>query len=389
MVKQAADVRQNVRRQAQLLSFGSVYRNIQVAMKVNRPVFIWGPPGVGKSALLQKLAQENGLNYIDLRMSLLNPVDLRGVPFCDPKELVARWLAPCFLPNQPKNLVNFDELNLAPPVVQAAAYQLILDRRCGEYQFPEETYVFGCGNRTEDQANVFDMAAPLRNRMIHLEMGANHQDWKNWAITFGVNAWVLAFLASRPDALFQFERKTHHRNFPTPRSWHMVSDICNEIAGKEKRVEDVNEEKLSEVRALIEGCIGEGMAQEFIAYTRVANELPDLESIIQGEKPEPPKKPDALYALSTGLVYLLNSRFPQKEGKKGTAEGDTKDKVESVLNVLDYLTNSGMSKEFGVVTSTDLATTPVWTDISTKKEFTGSKVVSQWVEKIGKLSFGG
>jgi len=346
------------------LTYTRIKEHVQIAMAANRPVFMWGPPGVGKSALCAEIAAERGWRYVDLRMSLLNPVDLRGVPIADRDSSNTRWLTPSFLPTEPGVLINFDELNIAPPTVQAAAYQLILDRKCGEYSMPEtDCVVVACGNRDCDRAVTFEMPAPLRNRMVHLEMRADLSAWKDWAFENGIDSRVIGFLNWKEEALFAFDPTTHTRGFPTPRSWHMVSDMLQ-----------VNP-NAADIAELIDGAVSPGTGIEFRSFCKVSSKLPNIESIVvDGKKPEPPEDPSALFALSSGMVYTALAKF---------GEADKKQQVKAALNIMDYC-NKKFQKEFNVLTSKDLARTHLWQDNRT--EIARSPIGSEWVKKCGRVA---
>ena len=137
-------------------------------MQQRWPAFIWGPPGIGKSSIVRDIAEKASLPVIDLRASLLDPTDLRGIPSIS--NGLATWCPPAFLPrpNQAPGLLFLDEINAAPPLVQASLYQLVLDRRIGEYELPPGWWIVAAGNRQQDRAVTFRMSSALVNRFIHL-----------------------------------------------------------------------------------------------------------------------------------------------------------------------------------------------------------------------------
>jgi MoxR-like ATPase len=176
-----------------------VYEVLSQLIVNNWPVFIWGPPGVGKSSIVAQLAKEKGLELFDIRASLLDPTDLRGIPHVD--NGIARWAPPSFLPHEKNSngLLFFDELNAAPPLVQASLYQLTLDRRVGEYELPEGWRIVAAGNRAEDSSIVYRMPAALANRFVHLDFEVNVDDWVAWALDHQVDPMVIAFIRTRHD----------------------------------------------------------------------------------------------------------------------------------------------------------------------------------------------
>ncbi len=348
------------------LSYSQARKLIGLAISINRPVFLWGPPGVGKSSLCRELATQLSLGYIDIRMSLLNPVDLRGLPVA--KDNVARWLTPSFLPQTPGFLINFDELNVAVPTVQTAAYQLILDRACGEYKMPDRCYIVACGNRENDRAVTFDMPAPLRNRFVHLELKPDLDSWKEWAYAKGIHPLVIGFLNWQPEALFKFDRATHTRSFPTPRSWEFVSDICHAAEGH-----------VRDVAPLINGCLGNGDGIEFVAYADVAAKLPNIEKIVmEGDLPDIEKdNPGVCFALASGIVHIALA----KVGK-----GSPEERARVGLNILRFVSRK-FSTEFGTLCTKDLSRTPIWAD-KVKELMKDTPECREWVSKIGRAVLG-
>ena len=150
------------------------------------PSFLWGPPGIGKSSIVKQISTAKSLQFIDLRLSLMDPTDLKGIPFYDKHEHHSVWAPPSFLPKSGEGILFLDELNSAPPAVQASAYQLILDRQVGEYKLPDGWAIVAAGNRETDRGVVYKMPTPLANRFVHLEMEVDVNDWKDWAFSTGI-----------------------------------------------------------------------------------------------------------------------------------------------------------------------------------------------------------
>jgi len=193
------------------------------------PVFVWGSPGIGKSSIIRQIAEEQGLTCIDLRLSLLDPTDLKGIPFFDNSTHEAVWASPNFLPKDPdsKGILFLDEINTAPPSVQASAYQLVLDRKVGDYTLPEGWSIVAAGNHESDRGVVYRMPPALANRFVHLEMEVGFEEWKSWAYSAGIAQSVIAFLSYERERLFAFDPTANHKSFPTPRSWEYVSRIMD------------------------------------------------------------------------------------------------------------------------------------------------------------------
>jgi MoxR-like ATPase len=247
---------------------------------ITRAVMIWGPPGIGKSSIVSQVASSHEMELTDLRLSQLAPTDLRGLPVAD--GAVSRWLPPEFLPNAGRGILFLDEINLAPPAIQAIAQQLILDRRVGSYSVPNGWFVWAAGNRREDRAAVFEMPAPLANRFLHYTVEPDFVSFHAWAVHSGIHEQVLAFLAFRPSLLHKPDNKSPA--WPSCRSWEMASELHH-------------------VRLGVEAAVGEGAAGEFAAFLSVYESIPDLSAIVagMGALVSFPIEPSERYAVTIGL----------------------------------------------------------------------------------------
>ena len=259
------------------------------------PIFLWGAPGIGKSSVVAQIAKDAKIAFVDLRLSLLDPTDLRGIPFFDAKTNDAIWAPPSFLPkaDNKEGILFLDELNTAAPMVQAAAYQLILDRKIGEYTLPDGWAIVAAGNRESDRGVVFRMASPLANRFVHLEMESDLKDWRKWAMQMGVDPIIIAYLAYRPDALFDFDANKDSKSFATPRSWEYVNKILTSTPEVEL------------LMPMVSGAIGEELAASFLGFREVAETLPNMDDILEGKAVEVPTDTAALHVLSTSLSMRL------------------------------------------------------------------------------------
>ena len=281
----------------------SAKRAITHLCKRKVPIFLWGPPGIGKSSIVAQIAKEEEIECIDLRLSLLDPTDLRGIPFFNTNDNSAVWAPASFLPDgsKEKGILFLDELNTAAPMVQASAYQLILDRKIGEYTLPEGWSIVAAGNRESDKGVVFRMAAPLANRFVHLEMEVDANEWKKWAKKANIDTSIIAFISYRPDALFAFNTQKDEKAFATPRTWEYVNEI---LASKPD--EDL-------LLTMIKGSIGEELAASFLGFRSVEKNLPDIEDILNGKKVEVPQDSSSLHILSTALTMRIDDETRAKE----------------------------------------------------------------------------
>jgi len=285
------------------ISTTELYTHIDTLITTDTPLFIHGSPGIGKSYIVADVAEKNGLELVDVRLSQMDPVDLRGVPSIKEEQTV--WMPPVFFPKEKdsKGILFLDELNSAPPSVQAAIYQLVLNRKMGEYELPSGWRIICAGNRVSDRGVVFRLPTPLANRMVHLHVEAYFEDFKLFAIKEQMHPFIIGFLGFRPDLLATEPVVEDDANpaFATPRSYHMLSNILktgNDIA---------------RLASIIYGTIGYSAGIEFVSYVKVYEELPDVAAIYEGHYPEIKSEPALLYALVSALVEYFDGSDMHKE----------------------------------------------------------------------------
>jgi hypothetical protein len=284
---------------------------IQRCFNLKRPVFLWGPPGVGKSDIISQITDDLNGYMIDLRLGQMDPTDIRGIPFFNKEAGKMDWAPPIELPDAelaaeyPVIVLFLDEMNSATPAVQAAAYQLILNRRVGKYSLPENVVIVAAGNRDSDKGVTYRMPTPLANRFVHLEVKADFQTWQTWAVKHKVHQDVVGYLSFAKQDLFDFDPRSSSRSFATPRSWVFVSDFCQDA--------DITESELSD---LVCGSVGEGVSGKFMAHRKIAGSLPKPEDILSGKTTKMDSKEiSAMYALTTSMCYELQDFLEKNPGK--------------------------------------------------------------------------
>ena len=257
------------------------YLNNLIHKELQISTMIWGAPSIGKSSIVGQLARECKIDFIDVRLSQLAPTDLRGLPVAE--DGISKWYPPEFLPRDGKGILFLDELNMAPPAMQGVAQQLILDRKVGSYVVPSGWFVWAAGNRKEDRAAVFDMPSPLANRFLHLDVQADFDSFKAYALEKNLHEQILAFLSFRPTILHKIDPQ--QPAWPSPRSWEMAS-------------------YLHKAQLDIAPAVGVATAAEFQAFTQLYATLPNLTPILKGsgENISRPSEPSIKYATTIGLT---------------------------------------------------------------------------------------
>lgn len=262
-----------------------------------RAVFLLGPSGIGKSQVVWQAAEALGIPVIDIRLAQCDPVDLRGVPSVENHKTL--WNPPVFFPdeNNSVGILFLDEITSAPPAVQAVAYQLVLDRKMGEYTLPDGWMIVAAGNRANDRGVTFNIAAPLLNRMTQIEVDTVLDDWRDHAASRGIRPEVLAFLSDRADFLHKFDKETYGKQFPSPRSWFAVSSILDLDFPADTRVE------------LTKGAVGHEAAVSFEQFLRIWETMPKLDDIFTNpDSVQVPERLDVRYCVAMGLSARMDKK---------------------------------------------------------------------------------
>ncbi len=303
-----------------------------LAAAAHTPVMLWGPPGVGKSQIVAQVAAKHAAPLIDIRLSQMEPTDLRGIPFRAGDRV--EWSIPNLLPDAARHgalgILFLDEITSAPPTVTAAAYQLILDRRLGDYRVPDGWAIFAAGNRQGDRGVTYHMAAPLANRFTHYEVEADLDDWVAWAHQHDVDERLIAFLRFRPELLFEFKPSVNPIAFPSPRTWEYADRALKKFAAQPQLLLDA-----------LQGAVGLAAGAELKAFLDHLAEMPDIDAILHGRSQQTPAAIDLQYAIAAALV------------RRCVALKQTPDAKRYLANVLRYA-KALPQRELGVMLVTDL-----------------------------------
>ena len=291
-------------------------RAIKRCFDKKRPVFLWGPPGIGKSDVVASIAKEMNGHMIDLRLAQMEPTDIRGIPFFNKNVEKMDWAPPIDLPDAemaakyPVIVLFLDEMNSAAPSIQASAYQLILNRRIGKYKLPDNVVMIAAGNRESDKGVTYRMPSPLANRFVHLEMRPDHTSWETWAVQNKINQDVVGYVGFAKQDLYNYDPRSSSRSFATPRSWSFVSELLEDIDASDSDMTD-----------LIAGAVGEGIAVKFMAHRKISGKLPNPSEILAGKVTSlETKEISAMYSLVISMCYELQDHTHKFKDSKPNAE---------------------------------------------------------------------
>ena len=265
-----------------------------------RAMFIVGKSGIGKSECVYQASEllgqhiEGWKGVVDLRLSQMEPTDLKGIPVPDHEAGTTVMFRPNTIPQTGAGILFLDEITSAPPSIQAAAYEMVLTPE--HYGIPKGWMVVAAGNLQSDRGVTFQMAAPLLNRFNKIEAVTTLDDFIDHAVTRDIAPEVTSFLKSRADYLHKFEGTGVIDSFPSPRSWFAVSDSLALDLRPADRVESFR------------GDVGHEAAVAFEAHLRVWESMPSLDAILAGKDIDVPEKMDVRYCIAMGLAARVDEK---------------------------------------------------------------------------------
>ena len=305
-------------------TYEQLFPLVRSTLEAGISVLVLGAPGIGKSTLAAELARVMKKTLIDIRLAQKDPAELGGVYFPNRETQTLELFPPSWVKRACSEpcLVFLDEFNAAVTKLhQAAAYQIVLEKRIGEFQFHPETVVLAAGNREDDNAIVTPLSSALCNRFAHYEMRVDVESWLKWAAANGIHENIMAFIRTYGEEVL-FAASDEH-SFPTPRSWAMASSVMSRV--------DEND-----LKRAVAACVGLSMADRFCRYLEIYHKV-DAAKIIAGkEKLDFLKKsePSFIYAAIFAVAgYLSHAAVPD----------------EHLGNIVSFITSPGVGPEYQVL----------------------------------------
>jgi hypothetical protein len=347
------------------ITIGRAQAILKIQIQQDQPVLLIGPPGLGKSAIIAQFVNDHnaafsarvsaalatkkakdlppeggiitveelevdGFYYemVDLRLGQMDVPDLRGLPILQGEQTLET--RPHWFPEEEsrtvtlagpagdqkvqapvQTLVFLDEITSAVPVMQAAAYQIVLERKIGQWELPKKTRVLAAGNRLEDNAVVFSMSSALRSRFSILNVRLDQSAWDKWAILNGIDERVLAYIRHKPDMLADYTQ-LQQQSYPCPRTWEMLSRSLGALPHA------TDEETIDLMSILAGSVVGQGASLDFTTYIRTWQDLPDIDALLEGriryEISDDPSQVDigVVFALTTAVAMRAAPRYRGK-----------------------------------------------------------------------------
>ena len=305
-------------------------KDFLLGVAVVRTVFVWGPPGIGKSSVVNQFAEELGMECVTLLGSQLAAEDLIGIPQIQGQ--VSRFVPPSMIVRDKPYCLFIDELNIAAPEVQKAFYSLILDQRIGEYHLPKGSIVIGAGNRSADSSLVRQMPSALISRMIHVHLRVDNRLWLDWAKKEGLHQLVIDYIQTKPSHLSTEIAPTNEEPFSTPRTWHAVSEGLKSLGDNPNPIL---------MDALLYGSLTDHHVTQFKAFIKQVNYKFAVPKLINGDEPWPsdPKDRDVLLFLVQSAKDYLIKELPKNEDEMTAAKKKMVINLKNSLKKLSHIDN--------------------------------------------------
>jgi len=268
----------------QKINVDQISDQLELAWAVGWATILWGLPGIGKSAGVKEFARKIDAILVDIRLSMYQSVDLRGLPDLDADLPVTVWKMAATLPfkgnpmfaeaekNNTPIVLFLDEILHAVGPVQAASFQLLHpeDRGVGEFELIDSVIVVAASNMRTHRSGAGEMYSAQANRLMHYEVMSSQRGFLVHAEQREMSPYVIAFLNFRPEYTNMSEKaiKANAKAFPTERVWEGVSDVLRVAKNPTVR------------RRGLASLLGTGVAAEFEAFIEMCEDLPKPSQII-------------------------------------------------------------------------------------------------------------
>lgn len=297
-----------------------------------RPIFGLGKGGIGKTESIMELAKTMGIGYIDIRLLMYSEVDLKGIPYPNERHTATVWLQNDILPKEDRDgktgILVLDEITSVARSVRTAAYQLLNERRLGEYVLPDGWMIVCLGNGEEDGGDFQGMEGNFANRCSIFNVAPNLDAWKDWAYRSGINYLVLGYVSWRPSDLHTYDPNNETEMlFASPRSWKAVSDVLNS-KGFNK------DDDLTNLRII--SNVGSRVGNQFISFCRYKDSAVEPSDIIAGKRVPQIREMEVLFMTMQGVIKLMADGI--KTDKQNTGKLSTKT-MQACANGLRWMIN--------------------------------------------------
>ncbi len=266
-----------------------------LARAQQRPVFLVGAPGIGKTAIMAQIADELDLGLVSYSMTHHTRQSALGLPFIthqdyegyeyDASEYTMSEIIDAVYENmrttgRTQGILFLDEINCVSETLYPSMLQFLQFKTFGRHAVPEGWIVVTAGNPPEYNRSVHEFDIVTLDRVKRIAVEPDFSAWKAYAVKKGVHPAVLTFLEAKPDRFYSIKTSLDGKQFVTARGWDDLSDIIRAYEELGKTVDE----------ALISHYVQDPkIAGEFAAYHELFNKYRDdyrIEAILEGAAPD-------------------------------------------------------------------------------------------------------
>ena len=216
------------------------FGNYRIPIQKQRPVFLIGPPGVGKTAIMEQIASELGVGLVSYSMTHHTRQSALGLPYITTKEYggweyqVSEYTMSEIISSVydlmretqiQEGILFLDEINCVSETLAPCMLQFLQYKVFGQHRIPDGWIIVTAGNPPEYNKSVRDFDLVTWDRLKRIDVELDYEVWKTYAYQKGVHGAVTSYLAARQKDFYQVENTVDGRHFVTPRGWDDLSEM--------------------------------------------------------------------------------------------------------------------------------------------------------------------
>ncbi len=216
------------------------FGNYRIPVQKQRPVFLIGPPGIGKTAIMEQIARSMKVSLVSYSITHHTRQSALGLPFITKKiydgkeysiseytmsEIIASVYETIEKTGNPEGILFLDEINCVSETLSPAMLQFLQYKIFGKHRVPEGWIVVTAGNPPEYNKNVHEMDIVTLDRLKRIDVEPDYQVWRSYAVNRNLHSSILNFLDQKPEFFYSVTTSIDGKSFVTPRGWEDLSDM--------------------------------------------------------------------------------------------------------------------------------------------------------------------
>ena len=235
-----AEAKEQIRHAMQAYFTQDEFGNFLIPVEAQRPVFLMGPPGIGKTAIMKQIADELGVGLVSYSMTHHTRQSALGLPKIVRKcydgqeyDVSEYTMSEIFssvydLMEESgirRGILFLDEINCVSETLTPTMLQFLQCKTFGRHQMPEGWIVVTAGNPPEYNRSAREFDIVTWDRLKRIDIEPDHPAWKEYALRHGTHASILTYLDAKKQNFYQVENTVDGKQFVTARGWSDLSDM--------------------------------------------------------------------------------------------------------------------------------------------------------------------